>query len=104
MTSPTWKTTAPTIDLDALPAEPASPPAGDYDAVTPVTDVAAAIATGAIPTFDDPATHDDLPLPPIDITAETSAYADLIALITAHKDDDTTVSLLDPDAFADGLD
>lgn len=102
MTTPTWKTTAPTIDLDTLPAEPsdASNPVAQEHSLSTMGETT---ATDGLPTFDDPAAFTSEPPKPVDIAAEKAAYTDLIDLINAHKDDDTTVTLIDIDTFSDGL-
>ena len=41
---------------------------------------------------------------PIDVNAEQAAWASLIAFINQHKDEGTTATLADPNAFTQGLD
>jgi hypothetical protein len=64
-----------------------------------------ALQDGTIPTFDQlPDTSPQLPPPPVDVAAEQAAFAELVAFINQHKDPGTKITVLDPDAFVDGLD
>ncbi|MEQ1694379.1 MAG: hypothetical protein ABL901_00930 [Hyphomicrobiaceae bacterium] len=64
-----------------------------------------ALASGVIPTFDEQP-DDKIPAAssePLDHDAHVVAYREFLALINEHKDPDTIVTSLAPDAFAKGI-
>lgn len=102
---PTSIWTLPATSDDAVHSDAAhdSPPVA-LDPGDDHANVLAAIASGAVPTFEhNPATDPDKVADPIDKKAEAEAYRELVEAIRQSAEPGTTITLMDPDAFAKGI-
>lgn len=97
------------VQFDSTPAPSPAPSIAPPQAVPPLPvhavdpdyqAVHAALKAGTIPTFAEERGSTPAVVPqPIDTAAERDAYVALLAFIHAHKDPNTTVTFIDPDAF-----
>lgn len=88
----------PAADTKPVPPLPVHAVEPDYQAVH------AALTAGTIPTFADPADAPTVAPPlPLDAAAERAAFVAFLEFLNAHKVPGTTITTLDPDAYAKGL-
>lgn len=97
MTHPT-ETSPAILNADELLAPLAAPGHAPVDVEPDHRTIAEAIAAGSIPVFrDEQAVEQPALQPPFDPEVERAAFEALVAFITAHKDEGTTVTFAHPD-------